>query len=74
MQAGKYLLKCGCDAIGIRRWLLEPFGILKASWSGLGRLSGQSEKPLGRSWDGLGSLLGALGRVLGALGMVLEAS
>ena len=54
--------------------LLEPLGILKASWSGPGGLLGQPGRPLGRSWGGLGGLLGATGRVLGALEAVLEAS
>ena len=51
--------------------LLEPLGILKASWSGPGGLLGRPGKPLGRSQDGLGALLGALGRVFGALEAVL---
>ena len=46
--------------------LLEPLGILKASWSGPGSLLGRPGKPLGRSWGGLGGLVGALGAVLEA--------
>ena len=53
--------------------LLEPLGILKASWSGLGGLLGRPGRPLGRSWGGFGGLLGAFGRVLSALEAVLEA-
>ena len=53
--------------------LLELLGLLKASWSGLGGLLGQSGTPLGRSWSELGSLLDALGRSWGGLGGVLRA-
>ena len=62
----------------VPKWLpggiLEPLGILKASWSGPGGLLGRPGRPLGRSWGGLGGLFGATGCVLGALEAVLEAS
>ena len=56
------------------RGLLEPFGILKASWSGLGGLLGRPGKPLGRSWGGLGCLLGVSWALLGRSWRHLERS
>ena len=52
------------------KWLLgrilEPLGLLKASWTGLGGLSGRSWRPLGRSWACLGRSWGGLGGILRA--------